>query len=196
MRGWILTERNSIGPHRLKLTDSVKLLLAIGNALVDTIYTLPLPTGELEGVVVPGIPNHVQADICARVQKIVEGISFDAIPGGGAANAAAAAAALGMESSFLGKVGCDMYGSLFEDNLREYGVKPHLFRGNLPTGCTMIFPQGNGVPGTFVVSIGAAGEFHKDDISSEIFRGYDYLHMEGFLLNCGDIAEHALEIAS
>ena len=174
----------------------MKAVLGIGNALVDTIYTLPLPAGELKGEIVPGIPNHVTADLCARVQKIVEGIPSDAIAGGGAANTAAAAAALGMGSSFLGKVGSDLYGNLFEDSLLECGVKPHLSRGNLPTGCTMLFPQGDGVPGTFVVSIGAAGEFHKCDISNEIFKGYDYLHMEGFLLNCGDIAEHALEIAS
>ena len=173
----------------------MKALLGIGNALVDVIYTCPAPSSlEQEGIVY-GIPNHICADVCGKVRERLREIPCEPIPGGGAANTAAAAALLGMKSTFLGKVGNDLNGALFARGLHNYGVEPHLLKGDLPTGCTMIFPQGNGIPSTFIVSIGAAGEFSKGDVLPEFLKGYDYLHMEGFLLNCGDIAEHVLEMA-
>ena len=173
----------------------MKTLLGIGNALVDTIYTSSPPVALQQEGIVFGIPNHISPEICAKVLEMVKGIPYSSIPGGGAANTVATAALLGMKSTFLGKVGNDSNGDLFAANLCEYGVETHLIRGNAPTGCTMMFPQDNGIPGTFIVSIGAAGEFLKGDISLEILNGYEYLHVEGFLLNCGDIAEYVLHSA-
>jgi sugar/nucleoside kinase (ribokinase family) len=105
----------------------------------------------------------------------------------------AAASVLGMRSAFMGKVGRDANGELFEADLAGFGVDQHLFKADVPTGSTMLF-QGDDA-NTFIVSIGAAGEFSASEVSAEMFRGYDYLHMEGFLLNSGDVAFAALEYA-
>ena len=98
-----------------------------------------------------------------------------------------------MKSSFMGKVGRDANGELFAADLAGYGVTPHLFKGEAPTGSTMLFQEADA--NTFIVSIGAAGEFAGGEISAEMFQGYDYVHIEGFLLNSGDVAFAALEYA-
>ena len=171
----------------------MKSILGIGNPLVDMVYACQPPLQMGEAGISFGIPNHILPDKFSLLQQMAQGLPCTVAPGGGAANTVAAAAVLGMESSFMGKVGRDANGELFKADLASFGVKPHLFKGESPTGCTMLF-QGN-ASDSFIVSIGAAGEFSANEISAEMFQGYDYVHMEGFLLNSGDVALAALEYA-
>ncbi len=168
-------------------------LLGIGNPLVDMVYACPPPPQMGEAGILFGIPNHILPDKFSLLQQMAQGLPCIVAPGGGAANTVAAAAVLGMKSSFMGKVGRDANGELFAADLAGYGVTPHLFKGEAPTGSTMLFQEADA--NTFIVSIGAAGEFAGGEISAEMFQGYDYVHIEGFLLNSGDVAFAALEYA-
>lgn len=168
----------------------MKSILGIGNPLVDMVYACPPPPQMGEAGILFGIPNHILPDKFSLLQQMAQGLPCTVSPGGGAANTVAAAAVLGMKSAFMGKVGRDANGELFAADLAGYGVTPHLFKGNAPTGSTMLF-QGTDA-NTFIVSIGAAGEFSCSEISAGMFLGYDYVHMEGFLLNCGEVALAAL----
>ena len=171
----------------------MKSILGIGNPLVDMVYACQPPLQMGEAGISFGVPNHILPDRFLILQQMAQELPCTVAPGGGAANAVAAASVLGMKSAFMGKVGRDANGELFEADLAGFGVCPHLFKGETPTGSTMLF-QGKEA-NTFIVSIGAAGEFSASEISAEMFRGYDYLHMEGFLLNSGDVAFAALEYA-
>ena len=174
----------------------MKSLLGIGNALVDMVYSCKAPAALNEAGIELGVPNHVSSEAFGAAQEAVTGLPCTTVPGGGAANAVAAASVLGMKCAFMGKVGPDSNGELFARELHKYNVEPLLFKSSLPTGCTMAFPSGQeGAVGTFVVSIGAAGTFSGNEVSKELLKGYDYLHMEGFLLNCGDVAETVLDMA-
>lgn len=171
----------------------MKSILGIGNPLVDTVYACQPPLQMGEAGILFGIPNHILPDKFSQLQRMAQGLPCTVAPGGGAANTVAAAAVLGMKSAFMGKIGRDANGELFEADLVGFGVRPHLFRGDTPTGSTMLFQGADA--NTFIVSIGAAGEFSAGEIFAGMFRGYDYLHMEGFLLNSGDVAFAALEYA-
>lgn len=171
----------------------MKSILGIGNPLVDMVYACQPPLQMGEAGISFGVPNHILPDKFLTLQQMAQGLPCTVAPGGGAANTVAAASVLGMRSAFMGKVGRDANGELFEADLAGFGVHPYLFKGEIPTGSTMLF-QGDDA-NTFIVSIGAAGKFSASEISAEMFRGYDYLHMEGFLLNSGDVAFAALEYA-
>ena len=171
----------------------MKSVLGIGNPLVDMIYSCQLPLQMEEAGILFGVPNHILPDRFSCLQQMAHGLPCTVAPGGGAANMIAAASVLGMKSTFMGKVGKDANGELFEADLAGFGVSSHLFKGESPTGSTMLF-QGEG-SNTFIVSIGAAGEFSGNEISAELFQGYDYVHMEGFLLNSGDVALAASDFA-
>lgn len=174
----------------------MKSLLGIGNALVDMVYSCEALAALKEVGIELGVPNHVSPQVFDAAYKTVAGLPCTMVPGGGAANTVAAASVLGMKCAFMGKVGEDANGTLFSQELSKYNVEPLLFRSTLPTGCTMAFPSSQkGIVGTFIVSIGAAGTFSGNEVSRELLKGYDYLHMEGFLLNCGDIAETVLDMA-
>lgn len=171
----------------------MKSILGIGNPLVDMVYACPPPPQMGEAGILYGVPNHILPDKFSLLQRMTQELPCTVAPGGGAANTVAAASVLGMKSAFMGKIGRDANGELFDADLAAFGVRPHLFKGDVPTGSTMLF-QGDDA-NTFIVSIGAAGKFSPGEISAEMFRGYDYLHMEGFLLNSGDVAFAALEHA-
>lgn len=167
----------------------MKSVLGIGNALVDMVYSCEAPAA-LEGAGIElGVPNHVLPQVLGAAKETVAELSCTIVPGGGAANTVAAASLLGMKCAFMGKIGPDSNGELFAQELSKYNVEDFLLKGSLPTGCTMAFPS------TFIISIGAAGTFSSVEVPGECLKGFDYLHMEGFLLNCGDVAEAVLDMA-
>ena len=174
----------------------MKSVLGIGNALVDMVYSCEAPAALKGAGIELGVPNHVSPQVFSAAQEAVAGLPCTTVPGGGAANTVAAASLLGMKCAFMGKIGPDSNGELFARELCKYNVENLLFKGSLPTGCTMAFPSGlEGTVGTFIVSIGAAATFSSVEVSGESLKKFDYLHMEGFLLNCGDVAEAVLDMA-
>ena len=174
----------------------MKSVLGIGNALVDMVYSCEAPAALKGAGIELGVPNHVSPRVFSAAQAAVAGLPCTTVPGGGAANTVAAASLLGMKCAFMGKIGPDSNGELFARELCKYNVENLLYKGSLPTGCTMAFPSGReGTVGTFIVSIGAAATFSSDEIPGESLKKFDYLHMEGFLLNCGDVAEAVLDMA-
>lgn len=174
----------------------MKPVLGIGNALVDIVYSSEAPAVLKSAGIELGVPNHVSPQVFSAALELASGLPCTTVPGGGAANTVAAASLLGMKCAFMGKTGQDTNGELFAEELRKYNVVDLLFKGSLPTGSTMAFPSGTqGAVGTFIVSIGAAGTFSGNEVSRELFKGYGYLHMEGFLLNSADVAETVLDMA-
>ena len=174
----------------------MKSVLGIGNALVDMVYSCEAPAALKGAGIELGVPNHVSPQVFSAAKEAVAGLPCTTVPGGGAANTVAAASLLGMKCAFMGKIGPDSNGELFARELCKYNVENLLFKGSLPTGCAMAFPSGlEGTVGTFIVSIGAAATFSSVEVSGESLKKFDYLHMEGFLLNCGDVAEAVLDMA-
>ena len=115
--------------------------------------------------------------------------------GGSAANTIRCTSILGMQSAFIGKVGDDELGMLFESDQEQVGVKTRLLKSDKSSGRSMVFVSGGNAERTFAVYLGAALDLCPEDLDPEWFKGYDYFHIEGYLVQNQALIRRAVEIA-
>ena len=165
-------------------------ILGIGNALVDIITilrddqiisSLNLPKGSM---------TLVDRMISDQVQVKIEDEKRILVTGGSVANAINGIANLGVPCGFLGTVGEDDLGKLFEEEQKNQGIQPLLIHSDLPTGRAvgLVGPDGER---TFATYLGAASELYPDDITFERLQGFDIFFVEGYL-----VYNHALIMAA
>ena len=114
--------------------------------------------------------------------------------GGSAANTVSATAILGMPSGYIGKVGDDELGSLFRQSQLQNGIKSNLLVGTVASGRAMVFITAPNADRTFATYLGAALQLGPDDLKPEYFEGYDYLHIEGYLVQNQYLVRRAVEM--
>lgn len=109
-------------------------ILGIGNALVDiitllnndqVINSLNLPKGSM---------TLVDRTMSERIQMEILNEKRLLVTGGSVANAINGIANLDVPCGFLGTVGVDDLGKLFEDEQKNQGIQPLLIHSDLPTG--------------------------------------------------------------
>jgi len=169
-------------------------VLGIGNALVDALNKL---TGDdlLDELGLPkGSMQLVDAETSAKIQEKSKNLDKEMASGGSAANTIHGLANLGVETAFIGTVGEDEIGNFFIEDLKKSGIKPLLNISKTPSGLAnaMISPDGERTFGTF---LGAAIELSADDLKPEQFKGYDILHVEGYLVQNHQLLENILKTA-
>lgn len=158
-----------------------KSIVGIGSALVDILVQLPDDT-LLEQFHLPkGSMTLVDAELSERMMDSTTKLQRSIETGGSAANTVRAIASLGGSTGFIGKLGDDRMGQFFRGSFEELRIYPHFLFSKTPTGkaITLISPDSERTFGTY---LGAASEFSVDEISSDIFSGYDFLHIEGYLV--------------
>ena len=102
---------------------------------------------------------------------------------------------MGHNTAFIGKVGNDAYGKFYRQSLLERGTEANLLvSSELPSGVasTFISPDGERTFGTY---LGAAATLKAEDLSREMFKGYTYLFIEGYLVQDHDMILRAIELA-
>jgi len=110
--------------------------------------------------------------------------------GGSGANAAAWLAHSGVETSFVGRVGDDVFGGFLEGEMERVGVTPHLARDpSLPTGKVFVLVDGAGER-TMITDRGAGEALGPDDLPETLFSG-GHLHLSGYTLSGGSRREAA-----
>lgn len=170
-------------------------ILGIGNALTDILAMLPDDT-LLEYLELPkGSMQHVDRVAGDRIWKSLKPLGVQMVAGGSAANTVASAAILGMQSAFIGKVGEDDLGSFFMNDQEQCGIRSILLKGVNPSGRAMVFITQSDAERTFAVYLGAALELVPEDLNPEWFVGYDYFHIEGYLVQNHDTVRRAVELA-
>ena len=120
---------------------------------------------------------------------------FEANPGGAPCNVLAMLTKLGHKTAFIGKVGEDELGHLFKSDEEQYGVKTTLLNGTKGSGRAMCFITGANSERTFADYMGAALEMVPEDLKPEYFQGYDYFHIEGYLVQNQDLIRKAVQMA-
>ncbi|MGL5957181.1 MAG: PfkB family carbohydrate kinase, partial [Phocaeicola sp.] len=169
-------------------------IIGMGNALVDVLATLPndnllnelcLPKGSMQLI------NRDRFDIISHKMSELE---LKKSTGGSAANTILALANLELQPAFIGKIGKDEYGTFFEENAIKNGVKTKLFYGEQNTGVasTFILPGGERTFGTY---LGAASSMRADELTLELFLGYTYFYIEGYLVQDHNLIERAMQLA-
>ncbi|MBP1645136.1 MAG: PfkB domain protein [Bacteroidetes bacterium] len=172
-----------------------KKVLCLGNALVDIITqlesdsileTLNLPKGSMQ---------LVDNDVSKMVQNATSALKSSLQTGGSAANTANGIANLGVGSAFIGMVGEDKLGEFYINDMVENSIEPRFFKSKTTsTGCAVALVSKDGER-TFATYLGAAIELSAQLLSRELFQGYDYFHIEGYLIVNNDLIRKAIELA-
>ena len=169
-------------------------IIGMGNALVDVLVKidddsllgkLHLPKGSMQ---------LIQEDTLPEIRKYTSGMKIHRSTGGSAGNTVCALAALGANPGFIGKVGQDETGAFFGDTLRQCGVNALLATCDLPSGIASTFISTDGER-TFGTYLGAAATLRAEDLSRKMFAGYNYLYIEGYLLQDHDLMLRAVQLA-
>jgi sugar/nucleoside kinase (ribokinase family) len=169
-------------------------VIGLGNALMDIM--IPLENDDiLKNIGFPrGSMQLVDAKKSNHILKLTAHLKSSLASGGSAANTIHGIANLGLETAFIGKVGKDDYGMLFEEDLKKSGITPTLFYSPTETGraLAMVSPDSERTFGTY---LGAAVEMNPDDITPKTFTDYELLHIEGYLVFNEALIEKAVKTA-
>ena len=174
----------------------MKSILGIGNALTDILAVLPDDTLLSEFHLPKGSMQHVDVATGDGIWQALKPLGVKYVAGGSAANTISCTAILGMPSGFIGKIGNDELGLLFKSDQEQYGVNTHLLTSEEhASGRSMVFVSGGNAERTFAVYLGAALDLVPGDLQPEWFEGYDYFHIEGYLVQNQDLVRRAVELA-
>lgn len=169
-------------------------IIGMGNALVDVLVRID-DDSLLEKLHLPkGSMQLIQEDTLSEIRKYTSGMKIHRSTGGSAGNTVCALAALGANPGFIGKVGQDETGAFFGDTLRQRGVNALLATCDLPSGIASTFISTDG-DRTFGTYLGAAATLRAEDLSRKMFAGYNYLYIEGYLLQDHDLMLRAVQLA-
>jgi len=162
------------------ISDSKKkLIVSIGSALVDIL--IREDDAFLEKICVPkGGMTLVDHEYIQRTLLLATD-SPHIVPGGSACNTAIGIARLGGNSRFIGKLGTDEMGRLFESGLQKNHVAATLFRSHLPTGrvLSVITPDAQR---SMLTYLGASAETLPEELSNTSLAAAAIVHIEGYLL--------------
>jgi len=172
----------------------MKKILGIGNALVD-VMTQITDDKLLEKFSLPrGSMQLVDEKRSNNIKSETENFKRTFSPGGSAANTIHGLAMLGAGTGFIGSVGKDETGDIFETEMKSAGVRTFLSRRDSITG-TAIALLTRDKERTFATHLGAAVELDAKDLDPDIFNGFDIFYLEGYLINNLPLVESACNIA-
>ena len=172
----------------------MKKIIGIGNALVDALVTLTnddllhsfgLPKGSM--TLISDEEQH-------RIQECFASLNVQRATGGSAGNTMLALANLGAKPGFIGAVGADATGKFFASNCEKCAISPCLTTLPVQSGIAYTFISPGGER-TFATYLGAAAMMDPENLSSEMFEGYDYLYVEGYLVQNHALILRAVELA-
>jgi len=169
-------------------------ILGMGNALVDIMIKLEDDQIIHNFELLKGGMKLVDEKYIQRLMDAVKHLPIEHAPGGSAANTMNGVANLGMDTGFIGKVANDQFGKIMEGDMKQNGIKPFLLKGVAPTGLAVALVSPDSER-TFAVNLGCAIELSADDISSEMFAGYEFFHIEGYLVQNHELLRKAVALA-
>jgi len=172
----------------------MKKILGMGNALTDillqiehddVLFSLNLPKGSMQ---------LINAEISEKIGITLSNYKKKMATGGSASNTINGLTRLGAKAGFVGKIGKDEVGEFFKNDSVSNGVYPHLLLSETPSGhCTvLVSPDGERTLCTF---LGASCELTPDDLTPELFQGYDIFHIEGYLVQNHELIQTAVRLA-
>ncbi len=169
-------------------------VLGLGNALVDVLISiendeilkqLNLPRGSMQ---------LVDDKFLSLATEATKGLKQSIAAGGSAANTINGIANLGLSCSFIGKINTDKFGEYYHDDMVKNGIDPILLKGKAQTGRATVFISKDSER-TFGTYLGAAIEMVPEELTPEMFDGFKYFHIEGYLVQNHDLIRKAMQLA-
>ena len=173
----------------------MKSILGIGNALTDILAVLPDDTLLKKFHLPKGSMQHVDMETGDKIWSALKEIGIKYVPGGSAANTITCTSIFGMPSGYICKIGNDDLGNLFKSTMEQFGVNTRMLYGTKSSGRCMVFITGANAERTFADYMGSALEMGPEDLKPEYFEGYDYFHIEGYLVQNQDLIRTAVRMA-
>lgn len=169
-------------------------VLGIGNALVDVMTCLENDDILHEFGLPKGSMQLVSNEFSNRLMAGTLGLDKSQSSGGSAANTIHGLAHLGIQTGFIGKIGRDSLGKFFENDMKQYGIQPVLFHDLKETGrsVALVSPDSER---TFATFLGASIGLHEEDITSNLYKGYNIFHVEGYLVQNKELIKKTLRLA-
>jgi len=172
----------------------MKKILGMGNALVDIMVSLE-GDGILEILNLPkGSMQLVDKERSTEVLAALKDYTKNQAAGGSAANTIHGLAMLGAPTGYIGVVGEDELGGFFVRDLIKAGVDPVMIHSIQETGraVALVTPDSER---TFATFLGAANELSAENLRKEMFNGYGYFHIEGYLVQNHELIKKAMTLA-
>lgn len=172
----------------------MKKVLGMGNALVDIMTRLDSDEYLARFGLPKGSMTLVDAEKSDAVLAGTMHLAKSVRSGGSAANTIHGLARLGLKTAFVGKIGRDLMGETFYDDLVKSYIQPVLSSSDTPSGkaIALVSPDSER---TFATYLGAAMELAAIDIDDNLFDGFDFFHVEGYLVQNRPLLEKALSFA-
>jgi len=172
----------------------MKQILGIGNALVDVMTQIENDSILHEFGLPKGSMTLVDSTKSTYIKNKTAALRSLLASGGSAANTIHGLAMLNAKTGFIGSVGRDETGDFFENDLKKAGVETMIFRHDSATGTAvaLISPDSER---TFATHLGAAVELNSGDLNISLFKKYDILYLEGYLINDFPFFEKACSLA-
>jgi sugar/nucleoside kinase (ribokinase family) len=172
----------------------MKKILGMGNALVDIMIRIEDETIFSKYQLEKGGMRLVDAQTIQNILEDLKQLPAEKAPGGSAANTMNGISNLGLPAGFIGKVNTDENGIFMKKDMLKNDISPFLLKGQAPTGVAvaLVTPDSER---TFAVNLGCAIELTPDDITDDMFSGYDYFHIEGYLVQNHELLRKAVVLA-
>lgn len=169
-------------------------VLGLGNALVDILIRLENDNLLEEFALPKGSMQLIDRDKAEEVYKRTENLERSMNSGGSAANTIHGLARLGIPAGYIGAIGKDDFGKFFQSDIEKKNITPYLNLRDTETGraSTLISKDSERTFGTY---LGAALELSAEMLKPEYFKGYTFLHFEGYLVPNHELIEKALHLA-
>ncbi len=169
-------------------------VIAVGNALVDILVMLENDDLLTQYGLAKGSMQLAEQEQSEIIQEATKALKKHNASGGSAANTIHGLACLGVQSSYIGKIGNDKFGLFFEDDMKEKGIVTWMSYSDTATGiATALVSQDT--ERTFSTYLGAAVELTAEDIKEEWFDDCEYLYLEGYLVMNHDLMMDVLKKA-
>jgi len=157
-------------------------VIGIGNALLDVLLRLESDSVLAEMGVKKGAMDLIDESKMREIQKAQSGLQRSEVPGGSVCNTMRSMARLGADVGYIGKIGNDSAGKIYEEETKKAGVSPFFVRAEGISGCStvLISPDGERTMATY---LGPAATLSDEEIPDNVLQTYDCLYMEGYLIS-------------
>jgi len=172
------------------MKDNKKVIVGIGSALVDILIHEDDNFLKTAGTLKGGM-NYVDSTHIEGVMARAKG-KITVVPGGSACNTIIGIGRLGANARFIGKIGNDEFGNIFQAGLKNNNVESVIFKSASPTGrvLSIITPDAQR---SMLTYLGAASDARGDEITDRCFEDAAIVHVEGYLVYNEDLIMAALK---
>ena len=157
-------------------------IIGIGNALLDVLIRLENDDMLRELGLKKGAMDLIDESKMKEIQGLDSRLPRSEAPGGSVSNTMRSLARLGATVGYIGKIGNDKNGALYENETAKAGVQTHFIKNEGASGCStvLVSPDGERTMATY---LGLAATLNNAEIPDNMLNNYDCIYVEGYLIS-------------